>query len=178
VRRNLVFLLGISKFEAPGFDPKFDLLPRSFEELLKCFESFRESQMQLPGDIDPFDKAARIPWPVIKALFKDKELGERFEAILNEYYAKENPAMLGALILTERQPKNLTGANRTFIQKLDKRWFRQARQLNKARNLAAHSMNDMKVASAFGISGKNPILQVRRKCLTLLASLVGIKKPA
>ncbi|MBI5425935.1 MAG: hypothetical protein HZA32_17800 [Opitutae bacterium] len=179
VRRNLVILLGMSKFEAPEFDPKFDLLPRSFEDLLRCLEAFCISQKDLPRDMDPLDRAIAIPTEFLVLISKDQDFSERFDSFLRQYYQEKAPEVLQSspFLPKERKPKNLSGAGRSLLDRLDQIWFRDVRRLNKARNLAAHTMSDTKVAAAFGFAGQDSALKTKQTCLSLLRTLLGIKIP-
>ena len=182
LRRNLVLMLGLQRFETPDFDPKYDLLPRSFEDLLKCIESFSKSQLALPKDPDPFDYVISFPTSLLMSLERsDPERSRWFFEHLEGYYRKECPVAWASLqktpLLQERRPKNLSGQYREFIEGLDKDWFKTARRLNKARNLAAHVLDETSIAQAFGINGPDFRKKVREECRYLLKKLIGLKKP-
>lgn len=182
LRRNLAIFFGLQKFETTDFDPKYDLLPRSFEGLIKCTEAFKKSQEGLPKDIDPFELAIGIPTLLLVTMEKDDSVRSKwFFEQLEKYYQKHYPAVSAYVrsntLLRERRPKNLFGVHRDLLEGLDDNWFKAVKRLNRARNLAAHTLNEREVAGVFGISGSNSAQKIRKECLALLKKVVGLKKP-
>jgi len=49
LRKNLALIFALSRFETDDFDPRYQVLPRSFDELLRLTEELGKAQRQLPS---------------------------------------------------------------------------------------------------------------------------------
>lgn len=63
-------------------------------------------------------------------------------------------------------------------EKLDKKWFKNAEQLNSCRNFAAHDIDFEKIFNRLGINGSTKEVKtksLKEKCMELLNQLIGVK---
>lgn len=113
-------------------------------------------------------------------LYKDEDFGKRFRALMLEYYKKYKPEawnlLLSGPMPEPHKAQSVVGPARDFLLGLDNKWFDKARQLNKARNLAAHTVDTERVARCFGISGPRTAKLTRAHCFRMLKELVGVKR--
>ena len=177
LRRLFVVFLDIDKFRSKDYSPEFELLPRSFTELLSAIRKFRAQQLRLEVD-------AYLEGSVLKGTGKfwdhmDQILGkDALTAAYDSYYRKHQPEMIEYL---KKRPafgkvsSGVTPAQRAFLEALDDPWFAAAERLNRARNIAAHSPSDSAVLQVFGVSGPRATILLRSECFYLLEVLFARK---
>jgi hypothetical protein len=191
IRELLSNLWGLKQFnsEDEDFDLRYELLP-SFERCTRLLERVLSIQRSLEEDPD----IHRVRMPVRFIYFYKKSYPDEFERFLQieqgyyrEYYpqlatSERSASSLTTTSITVTPPRRRYCVNKAWVEALhdlDKAWFRLARRLNKARNVAAHSYDANKILSAFGYAGPNAAEQPKRECKEMLGKLLGIvQKPA
>lgn len=191
IRELLSNLWGVKQFnsEDEDFDLRYELLP-NFERCTRLLETVLNIQRSLEEDPDTHS----VKMPARFLYFYQKSHPDEFERFLQieqEYYRKYYPQ----LATSERNASSHTTTsisvmplrrmyrvNKAWVEALrdlDEAWFRLARRLNKARNVAAHSYDANKILSAFGYAGPNAADQTKRECMKMLGKLLGVvQKPA
>jgi len=196
IRELLSNLWGLKQFnsEDGDFDLRYELLP-SFDRCTKLLENVLSIQRSL--EENPDDHLVEMPTQFI-IFYKNNYPDEfnRFLQIEQDYYQKYYPQLTASkrnalstikTSITITSPKTtLLPKRRYYVKKvwvdalrdLDETWFRLARRLNKARNVAAHSYDTNKILSAFGYAGPNAADQIKRECMEMLRKLLGVvQKP-
>jgi len=191
IRQLLLSGFEVSRFCAEDFDLQYMLLPQGFERLLKLLES----TIRFNASIPLADEAARPDkyggfrasmefWRFVKE--HSPELVEQIEQVRRQYVRAKNPDIpgdfiyAGSFFIHESKPENTRMSLdwREVASGLNEAWFKDARQLNKARNFAAHLFRPEKISSAFGLEGPNNVVQTRDKCFDILRTLLGVKEEA
>ncbi|MBI5715759.1 MAG: hypothetical protein HZC38_20360 [Chloroflexi bacterium] len=192
IRELLSNLWRLKQFnsEDGDFDLRYELLP-TFERCTKLLERVLSIQRSLEEYPDPDIHSVKMPGRFL--YFYEKSYPDEFERFLQieqAYYRKYYPQ----LATSEHNASPLTATSTTFmppgrrycvnkewveaLRDLDGDWFRLARRLNKARNVAAHSYDTNKILSAFGYAGPNAADQTKRECMEMLDKLLGVvQKP-
>lgn len=182
-----LFLLGglsLHQVNHPKYDLKQNLLPWSFEPLLRLIERIRDVNQALP--VAPRD---RVEFPIDFLLWlrkKHRDFIDRFSELETQFLRTHDPEALPPL---EREPpdymtvewpppdtRRVDGLWLDRATRIDDSWASRARQLNKARNLAAHSHDRAAIAAALGFSGSNSTALTREHCITLVRELLGIMR--
>lgn len=179
------FLLGgldLHKIDQPAYDLRYELLPRRFEGLIRTIIQLRDVNATLP---ESAPSRTRMP----PAFFfwlrrKDRDVLERFLELERAYYAEKYPETLtlcdssSAVFTTQpRQPEGFRRVSTAWLKsagQITESWAKRASQLNRARNLAAHSHDRTAIAAALGYAGQDALVLVRRYCITLVRELLGI----
>lgn len=190
LRELLSNLWGLKKFnsEDGDFDLRYELLP-NFERNARLLEKILSIQRPLQEDPDIHRVRMNIGFTFFYIKNYPDE-AKRFSQIEQAYYQKYYPHLATS---SERNIFSLTTTapilpkpeyycvNKAWVDtlcNLDEAWFRLARRLNKARNVAAHSYDTDKILSAFGYAGPNAADQIKRECMEMLVTLLGIvQKP-
>lgn len=191
VRDLIVGGYQLARFCQEGFDLRYILLPKSFEELLRLLEQTVSFQTGLgpepPITPDDYPSYIRSTYDFLKYLAENHgDINERLKEIEAEYFAKRHPELAEQIkqgykfcfIRKERTLERLPSGWVQVVNNLGDDWFSLARQLNNARNKAAHSYDSSAIAKAFGIAGPQAVDMVRSKCLELLKKLLGISLDA
>lgn len=188
VRELLSSVWGLKQFnsEDGDFDLRYyELLP-SFEPCIRLLERVLSIQRALEVDPD----AHRVKMPLGFAYFYMKSYPDDFKRFLKieqDYLREHYPqsatpgpeALLTATTVAAAvvPPQRRYCVNKAWVEALsdlDKAWFRLARRLNKARNVAAHSYDARKILSAFGYAGPKAEDQTKDECKEMLGKLLGI----
>ena len=186
IRELLSNLWGLKQFnsEDDGFDLRYELLP-SFERCIRLLERVLSIQRSLEEDPDVHE----VKMPVRFIYFYMKSYPHEFERFLQieqDYYRKyypelatsersvSSPSMASTTITMPRRRYCVKKAWVEGLHDLDEAWFRLARRLNKARNVAAHSYDTNKILLAFGYAGPNAADQTKRECKEMIGKLLGI----
>lgn len=116
------------------------LLPFSFEkkiELIKKLRKIEKGKLANQKDYTPYELHPEFQ----KELKKDNELYQKFFALASRFEQKKSPK--GAMVLMRNDFKRSRFVPEWWFQRvdvLDNQWFKSCKQLNKARNIAAHNM--------------------------------------
>ncbi len=186
IRDLLVSGYGLTHFCQEDFDVRYELLPKSFEGLLKLLEgtvSYQTSLGEEPSQSDDYPPYIRSSAGFLRHLAENHaDIRERLKEIQAEYFAKRYPELAKQIqqgeqfhfMQREKQTERVPSGWLKLAGSLGNDWFRLARKLNKARNKAAHSYDLSAIARAFGIAGPQVVDSVRAECLGLLKKLLGI----
>ena len=182
---------GLGTFITEDFDPRYNLLPQRFGSLIQIVRDLTKWQTVLHDrDKDKAPDLSEITftgsssfwrrlmekypdvWPKINEVETEILLGkfpERASEIKKRYSAAPKPDLM--VRGTGRVPKNWL----MIAQKLDEEWCNKATQLNKVRNMAAHSYKPERILKTLGLHGRNSLELVREYCLGLFTDLLGTK---
>jgi hypothetical protein len=186
VRDLLVSGYGVYKFCQEDFDLRYILLPKSFEGLLRLLEetiSYQSKLSQQPSPSHDYPPYIHSSYGFLKHLAQNhKDIAERLEKIESEYFEILHPELAEQIkqgwhfyhMPTEEGIEGLPIGWIKVASSLQKVWFSRARELNNARNKAAHSYDAFAIAKVLGVNGPQPVNRVRTKCLRLLKDLLGI----
>jgi len=177
---------GLYRFCHEEFDLRYELLPKSFEALLRLLKktiSFQSSLNNQPCPSHDYPPYIRCSIGFLKHLADNhSDIAEVLKKIETEYFALLHPELAeqieqGMQFYHRATPQRFEALPSGWLEvasNLGEDWFCLARRLNKARNKAAHSHDSLAIAKAFGITGPRAIELVRDECLRLLDKLLGI----
>ena len=184
LRQFLLSGFELTRFCDEDFDLGYVLLPNSFSGLIVLFEKTIKYNSKFP--LEPVtsttDKTGGFKssyefWNYIKD--KYPELYSKIGEVTEEYRTeKSRLSMLTNKPLTmEIKPKieRMNLGWREIASKFGSPWIRKAKQLNRARNKATHSYDVNDIGLAFGLRGANLTEKIRKKCLSLLNVLLGVR---
>lgn len=174
---------GINCFDlmSDNFKPHYQLLPNSFRECIDVLIDLIESQkkMEPKPRLDTGLKGSLELWDFIKQQSPDtfNKIHDLTDEFQREKY--KIPQDVNYIIGAELNPKKksyrfVTNEWLDGISKIDKNWISAALKINKARNNAAHSLEDDDLYDSLGIRGKNKIEKLRKECLVLLQTIIGL----
>ena len=178
VRQIIVSGTGMGNHISAGFDAHYELLPRGFERCLEILKKFLENQRKLKpypqSNYRSFSACIEL-WELMKnkypqALADMKKAEREINSLSEDEMAGPN------IIVNIEEYRSVSEDWLKSVRKLDDKWFSEASHLNTMRNYAAHSFDSEKIFKAAGINGKNRATQLRKRCIKLLADLVGIKR--
>jgi hypothetical protein len=188
VRGFLLAGFELARFCDDGFDLRYKLLPREFSGLLNLLEFTIRFNSALPTEPDPLKPdttggftSSLEYWRFVEEHFPD--LRARMEEARRQYIIAKNPELSstdlhsGAFFIPNSKPA-ITRIGRGWLQvaaALDDGWFKLARQLNDARNVAAHSFRQEEIGKRLGLTGPSLLPQTREKCLHLLSTLLAVR---
>ncbi len=188
VREVLSNLWGLKKFsdEESDFDLRHKLLP-GFARCIGLLQRILDIQRSLPEE--PVSYRLRGPLGLMWFLKeKHRVLLDRLLQVEDEYLGVYHPELVAKkpndpLVATTVAPRVISRkrycANKAWVEalrSLDENWFKLARRLNKARNVAAHSHDPSKILSALGCSGANAAAQAKKECVQMIETLLGIAR--
>jgi len=189
IRRFLLAGFELERFCDEDFDLLYNLLPRGFSTLLNLLSDTVKYSRKVPLEPEPIEvdrfggfKASCEFWKFVCGRYP--ELVERINDIQREYIAEHNPYLTegetvaffpGICIDQERKVEKIQLGWREVACALDDDWFKCANQLNKARNVAAHSFRTDEIARPFGLSGPNALTLAKDKCFSIMSTLLGLK---
>ncbi len=182
LREFLLGGLGLHKVNHSQYDLRYDLLPRSFEGLLRLILRIRDVNQELQ---DPVPERAALPLGFLIWLRrKERQFFDRFIELDRNYLLEKHPEALPPherlppVITTApwppADPRRISARWLESARQLNKSWERRAQQLNRARNLAVHSHDRPSIASELGYTGDNSLVLVREHCTALARELLGI----
>lgn len=184
LRKFLLGGLDLHKLNHPEYDLRYELLPRSFEGLLRMIARVRDVNATLA---EPVPDRTTMPIGLFSWLRRQhRDFLDRFLELERLYFVEEcpealppcdrEPAMLTTQAWPPDDPRRVSAAWLKSAQQITESWGRRARQLNRARNLAAHSHNRPAIAAALGYTGEEALSLVRLHCITLADELLGITR--
>lgn len=189
IRKFLLAGFELARFCDEDFDLLDKLLPREFPALLKDTVDYNRKLPLKPEpiNIDRFGgfTASFEFWEFIKS--RHPEFLKQIEEIQKEYIIEHNPDLTEGETVAflhdvypdgERKVAKIRLGWREVACALDKKWFKLAEQLNKARNKAAHSLLEDKIARSFGLTGSNTLALTKEKCFSIMSTLLGLKEKA
>lgn len=147
-------------------------MPFGFTDKLKLLD--RIIQSEKGKEPNPSSKIVNLPGSMIESMLKDKVFFNRFLEYENEYYLKEN-VQTPALTDLEN-PEKYRFTNDTWLDammELPEDWKDMMMKINKARNLASHSIKEDEIYKTFGFNGNDRFENLKQFCLTILSSLTG-----
>lgn len=186
IRDFLLSGFELARFCDDKFDLRYQLLPKSFKELLELLENTINFQSNLKCGVDMEDNRVTWSFSFLNYIHKNhRAMYEKLKKVEMEYY-KDNHPELYKLIKRMREGGFYFDIKRSKTERmhqdwiavannLDEKWIKSAKRLNTARNKAAHSFDKKEVAKSFGITGENLIDLTRKECLKLLNVLLGVK---
>jgi hypothetical protein len=184
IRQFIISGINCYDLVSDKFDPHYQLLPNSFRECINILQDLAKSQKKLkPKQISAaqgFSSSLEF-WRFIekkspRTYKKIQELTDEFQREKYNIPKGTNFAIGAGLVREKKSYRFVTEDWLTDISKIDSNWIALALKLNKARNYAAHSLNEEYLYESFGIKGKNKIEKLRNECLSLLGAIVGLIK--
>lgn len=182
ILREFVYAgLQLEKFSHPDFDPRYELLPRRFEGVLELIVKIHDTQLErlerpeqpIPplGGKFLFWLSKNRPEVLNDMISAQEAYLEETEAELDEEERERLAQLRGEWWGPFRQtPQPWLD----MAEKIDESWMRRARQLNRARNMAAHRTDHETIAGALGCSGPSSDECVRKHLIELLRELLGV----
>lgn len=194
LRQFLLSGFELARFCDDDFDLRYIIFPLSFSALLDIFEKTIKYNSKFPLEPEPHlqDKMGgfRASYEFYSYVKKNhKDVYEKIQEITKEYQLKMNPELRDHIsrggeiaflpqYITHETKRSLEKMNlgwRKVASKFDESWFKLAKQLNKARNIAAHSFDVNKIGQPFGLTGDNISDLIRDKCRSILNILLAVR---
>lgn len=182
IRELLISGLDLNKVNLDSYDLRDKLLPISFVRCVEILEGFKKAHKDLPRD--PEEKGIRLSTEFL--FFVNKQYPDFFAKLLEverKYYEQYAPELIKDKNIFFEQihirPAKVeySRINKHWLDvasQIDQSWINSVKQLNSARNYAAHSYDSEKIAKEMGYSGPNASTLLKAKCLELLQKLIGI----
>ena len=179
IRLGLSYAYDINKYKTEKLNPKYDLLPNSFQVCLDKLNILLVSQRSLP--LPPTKKVEMTSsyglWKYMK-----EEYPHTFEEILkitDEYNSKKFPELHDEIESSIFAVKTYYGPYQdvkftSMFENITENWFKEAKKLNRARNVAAHSYDAKNIYKELGVSGDNRFESCRQYCIKLIEELCFI----
>lgn len=190
VRQMLMSALKLNEVNHEDYDLRYNLLPNSFHACVDLLLDIKLTNESLtPPETD---KRVRIaPRKFLRFIRQEVEdFWDKLQEVKEDYYRKHQSDIVekleagtpeevdyylsleNSLDDTERQRVSSTWLE--AVSEVDDDWRRKAKQLNTARNKAAHSHNEADIAAKLGKHGGGLEEKVRGKCLEMLETLMGV----
>jgi len=190
LRKFLLEGFELSRFCDEDFALEYELLPNSFQSLLRIFETVLNHNRKLgvipePGSPDKLGgfTSSHDFWSYIKE--KHPKLYHSIIEVTDEYRLEKNPDLKKlssnervAFIYLERsesKAKTMEIGWGELASKFDEEWIKKARRLNEARNIAAHSYDIEKICHKLGIRGADSLQKTKAECRQLLNVLLAVR---
>ncbi|KYG78628.1 hypothetical protein EV198_1427 [Roseivirga ehrenbergii] len=150
------------------------ILPFGFIDKLELLDKIIQSEKNKKPNYS--SKSIQIPGSMLTSMLKDKAFFRRYLEYEKEYYTQEE--LPNSTIDDIENPEKYRFVNETWLdamQDLPKGWKDMMRKINKARNLASHSIHEDKIYKTFGFNGNDQLETLKQFCLSILSSLTGYK---
>ncbi len=187
IRSLLLSILDLNQLNHQDYDLAEFLLPQSISDCVDLIYRIKEVNLKLPEDTN--DNTIRLRGKFLLYLQKkEPEFFTQFLRIEDEYYSiyypelsktyQESLTAKGYFPVTSslKDYKRISNDKLSFISRIDQEWIKKAKKLHSARNLAAHSYDENRIAERMGYSGPNLIEHTRTECLSTIETLLGIKQ--
>jgi len=179
IRLGLSYTYNINKYKTERLNPKYDLLPNSFQVCLEKLNLLLTSQRSLP--LPPTRKEELALSNGLWKYMKEKypHICEDLLKITDEYNAKKFPELYNEIDSSIFAVKRYYGPYQdvkvtSMFENITEDWFKKAVKLNRARNVAAHSYDSEKIYKELGVSGSNRFEICRQYCIKLIEELCFI----
>lgn len=188
IRGMIISAFNLKKHSTEDFDLRYDFLPKAFEECVSVLEKMVKHLPKVEDDVDNYrSRGWGFFWVYLSN--QNKDLYEQFHKEQEEYLSKklkvlyekemkEKEEFKGKpLIYFKKDPRKPIRVNSEWIKGvagISEMWFKKVRRINKARNLAAHSMNEEKIFDIFGINGKDSLKKLKKEVYQTLYDVVGV----
>lgn len=172
VRLILGNALNIEKYNCEDYDALYELLPSNFSTCLSMLEKLLKKQRSLP--VNP-QKQSGVTFGFYKHL-KDKYPQMDLDKDIQEYEGNMDFEQLNNIRLVYGQSNIFQ--NNSWVRScnnLNKKWFECVRELNKLRNLSAHTYDAIKICNKLGFTGDNAIEETRQYCLDIIDNMFYLK---
>lgn len=192
IRQLLLSGFNLTRYSNQDFDIGYLLFPNNFIELVNILENTRKYLKEHGTRVIPekADKDGGFTtsisfWKFLKE--NNPELLSQIVEITKEYRRKMSPGLADTeeVYYFEKSSSQLESGNKPFeefdgqwkevICNLEDNWFDRIRQLNKARNVAAHIYDAKRIARCFGKTEPNLADKIKSECFSLLHDLLNIK---
>ena len=177
VRELLLSGLGLERLDDDELDLRYNLLPGRFPDCLRLLEKLRDANQRLPEKPEP-----PLQFSARKLLFFEKYDRDMFNRMWDAEQSYRQACQLGpppALgVLDRTRYRWLTEGWLSVANQIDKTWVDRATRLNDARNLAAHSHDEQRIAAKLGFNGPKIASHVKNECARLVEQLVGLSTEA
>lgn len=184
IRQFIISGINCYDLVSDKFNPHYQLLPNSFRECINTLQDLAKSQKKLkpkPKSATHGFRSSSEFWMYIKK--KSPRTSKKIQELTDEFQREKynipkgtNFTICPEFFDDKTSYRFVTEDWLTDISKIDSNWIALALKLNKARNHAAHSLNEEYLYDSFGIKGKNKIERLRNECLSLLGVIVGLIK--
>jgi len=173
VRGLLMNGLQLDRLDHEDLDLRYTLLPRGFRDCVSLLRKLWKVNRNLPAEPEKPFTGSRNKWKYLDQF--DPGLGARIEAAERSYYSTPD---LGPCVAITLRPGRYRSVPEGWLQvagRIDGSWVNRASRLNNARNLAAHSHDETRIAAKLGFHGPDTLVHVRDECLRLTNDLAGIR---
>lgn len=182
IRSALSNAFDITKYSTNDLDPKYDLLPNSFQVCLDKLKLLLDTQRKLPLPNPEKDSLSGKLSLVSYIKINYSEFFNQLVHITEEYNKINHPESYQTdyshTIYTQSLDYYGPYQQVDFVkshENIDAKWFNNAKKINKARNMAAHSYDSNKIYAVLGINGSNRFENSREYCLTLIQEMCNLK---
>jgi len=172
IRELLLDAFDLLPYNNEAFDLRYEFLPQSFRGCLTALQKLKKAHLSRRP-------LAQRAWTISGGFVLfiaeeyDKELFHQIEKAERAYYRKLYP-ITGPPPIKYDPNYYVDKRWLEVVNHLPESWFKKAKQLNDARNIAAHTFDEYKILSRFGIKGHLTIQLTRKFCLKLITEIVGI----
>ncbi len=186
LRQFLLSGFELGRFSDDDFDLGYSLLPSGFEGCLRLLRKAVKHNESLPLDLPKVDRAGGFRasaefWRFVNDRYP--QLTSQIEAARRDFVIEQNPDVAGHVAngggYFTREPEVAARMNAEWCavaDGLDEDWFKRARRLNGARNVATHSFRAEEVARKLGFCGPHLVSATREECLSLLETLLAVSR--
>lgn len=182
VRQILISGLDLDKHDHEDLELRYNLLPRSFVGCLDLIDKVYKANESLPEA----PKRCDLSMPVEMGMHMRKEHRELWDQMLKvveDFKEAKHPELKKAreagssfMFMPDASVRYRTVSSAWLdaASKIDSAWLAKAKQVNRARNKAAHTHDELAIAQCFGLAGTVEVGSVKRICLDLIDTLLGI----
>jgi len=171
VRELLMSGLQLDRVDNEDFEIRDALLPKGLLDCVRLLRRLRDVNLDLPEEPEHAITGPARMWKHFREI--DPGLGKRLAAAQESYrktfQLPPRPSALWPRPVYRSVPKGWIEA----VSRVDKNWIKRAEELNKARNLAAHSHDESNIALQLRVQGPDRLEGVRTACLGLIRELTG-----
>lgn len=176
IKQLLMVALGIPSVDSDALDLRQDLLP-NFLRCLNLVIRIRDMNCELDK---PFPRIT-MPGRVLFYLQKDEptlfdQLIKAERRFLESIGAPQVGVSGASTVLTTKDPKPrwVPDGWLEMTSRIDKTWKARAEQLDRARNKAAHSYDELAIVAKLGFTGPNALELAKADCRTMAKELVDV----
>ena len=171
--------LSLSDYDHEDLELRYQLLPRSFRECADVLGRIIAVNRELPPQ--PRDRRAVLTGGIefFQYLYNQRrDVWDALQEAQDSYNREQFPELGdGPYMFIPADRRNYRRVSDRWLEavrQIDEEWLRRADRINSARNRAAHSHDEARIARQLGFNGPNVLQQVKQSCLELIEQLLGI----